>query len=118
MSLQHVMAEAAAELALFAALGFLLFSLDDLLVDLIYFARRAWRSATVYSRFPRSFAGSLARQRKPGLFAILVPAWDEATVIAEIARYEAAGVTDFCAVEFTDDATERSRTRAALGAVR
>ena len=29
-----------------------------------------------------------------------VIAGDEATVIAEIARYEAAGVTDFCAVEF------------------
>jgi F420-dependent oxidoreductase-like protein len=47
-----------------------------------------------------------------------VIAGDEATVIAEIARYEAAGVTDFCAVEFTDDPTERLRTRAMLGAVR
>jgi F420-dependent oxidoreductase-like protein len=47
-----------------------------------------------------------------------VIAGDEAAVIAEIARYEASGVTDFCAVEFSDDATERLRTRAVLGAVR
>lgn len=76
----------AAELALFAGAGFLLFGLNDLAVDLIYFARRAWRSATVYSRFPRSFAGSLPRQQQPGLFAIFVPAWDEATVIAPMLR--------------------------------
>jgi len=37
----------AAELALFAGVGFLLFGLNDLVVDLIYFTRRFWRSATV-----------------------------------------------------------------------
>ena len=76
----------AAELALFAGVGFLLFALNDLAVDLIYFTRRAWRSATVYSRYPRSFASGLARPDPPGLFAVLIPAWDEATVIGPMLR--------------------------------
>ncbi len=64
----------AAELALFAGVGFLLFGIYDLLVDLIYFGRSLWRSATVYSRYPRSFASGFPRDEKPGLFAIFVPA--------------------------------------------
>ena len=48
-----ILTELTAELALFAAAGFLLFAIDDLAVDLIYFARRAWRSLVIYSRFPR-----------------------------------------------------------------
>ncbi|MGH9134463.1 MAG: TIGR03564 family F420-dependent LLM class oxidoreductase [Ilumatobacteraceae bacterium] len=47
-----------------------------------------------------------------------VIAGDEATVSTELARYAAAGVTDFCAVEFTEDPDERSRTRAVLIAAR
>ena len=76
----------AAELALFAGVGFLLFALNDLAVDLIYFGRRLWRSATVYRRFPRSFASGLPRHDRPGLFAIFVPAWDESTVIGPMLR--------------------------------
>lgn len=77
----------AAELALFAGVGFLLFALNDLAVDLIYFVRRAWRSATVYSRFPRAFASDLAaRPGEAGFIAIFVPAWDEAPVIASMLR--------------------------------
>jgi adsorption protein B len=34
-------------LTLFAAVGFLVFALDDLMVDLIYFSRSLWRSLTV-----------------------------------------------------------------------
>jgi len=37
----------AAELALFAAAGFLIFALNDLLVDAIYLARRMWRAWSV-----------------------------------------------------------------------
>lgn len=77
----------AAELALFAGAGFLLFALNDLAVDLIYFARRAWRSATVYRRFPRAFASNLAGPSgEPGFIAIFVPAWDESAVIASMLR--------------------------------
>ncbi|MEO7257225.1 MAG: glycosyl transferase family protein [Sphingomicrobium sp.] len=76
----------AAELALFAGIGFLIFAANDILVDLIYFARRAWRAAVVYSRFPRAYASKLASGGDPGFIAILVPAWDEASVIASMLR--------------------------------
>ena len=77
----------AAELALFAGVGFLLFALNDLAVDLIYFARRAWRSATVYNRYPRAFASDFAATKdEPGFIAVFVPAWDEAAVIASMLR--------------------------------
>lgn len=81
-----IMAEVAAELALFAAVGFFLFAIDDLLVDLVYVLRQVWRSATVYSRFPRAFADRIARPRNAGWMAVFIPAWDEATVIAPMLR--------------------------------
>ena len=40
-----VVAFAAHELALFAAFGFLVFGLDDLLVDLLWIGRTGWRRA-------------------------------------------------------------------------
>jgi adsorption protein B len=76
----------AAELALFAGIGFLIFAANDLAVDLIYFIRRAWRAIAVYSRFPRAFASQLTSSASPGFIAILVPAWDEAAVIASMLR--------------------------------
>ena len=81
-----LLTELTAELALFAAVGFLLFALDDLAVDLIYFARRGWRALSVYSRFPRAFAGTIAPPDRPGWLAVLIPAWDEAAVIAPMLR--------------------------------
>ena len=82
MSPAFLLADVAAELALFAAAGFLLFAIDDLAVDLIYFGRRAWRAITVYSRYPRAFAGSIRMLWKPRFIAVFVPAWDESAVIA------------------------------------
>ena len=76
----------AAELAFFASVGFLLFGLNDLAVDIIYFVRRSWRSLTVYSRFPRAYASTLPEQEKPGLMAIFIPAWDESSVIAAMLK--------------------------------
>lgn len=76
----------AAELALFAGVGFLLFALNDLAVDLIYFARRMWRSLVIYSRFPRAYASTLQSPALPGFIAIFVPAWDESAVIASMLR--------------------------------
>ena len=81
-----ILTELTAELALFAAAGFLLFAIDDLLVDFIYFARHGWREAAVYSRFPRMFAGGLPSPMRPGWMAVLIPAWDEASVIAPMLR--------------------------------
>lgn len=90
MSATFLVTDLASELALFAAVGFLLFAIDDLAVDLIYFARRLWRAATVYSRYPRSFAGSLPAPAHPGRIAVLIPAWDESAVIADMLRHAAA----------------------------
>jgi len=81
-----LLTELTAELALFAAAGFFLFAIDDLAVDAIYFLRRGWRSAAVYSRFPRAFAGTLPAPMRPGWLAVFIPAWDEAAVIAPMLR--------------------------------
>jgi adsorption protein B len=81
-----VLTELTAELALFAAIGFFLFALDDLAVDIIYFLRRGWRAALVYSRFPRMFADRLPAPMRPGRLAVLIPAWDEASVISAMLR--------------------------------
>ena len=80
------MSRAAAELALFAGAGFLLFGVNDLLVDFIYFARRLWRWATIYRRHPAAYASYWVFKEKPGFIAILVPAWDESAVIASMLK--------------------------------
>jgi len=86
MVLAEVLSRVAAELALFAGVGFLLFAINDLLVDVIYFARQVWRAIVVYTRFPRAFASDLPQDAEPGLMAILIPAWDESAVIASMLR--------------------------------
>ncbi len=87
MTFADALTRIAAELALFSAVGFFLFAINDLIVDAIYFARRLWRSATVYSRFPKTFGRTLAeRGEEQKLMAIFVPAWDESTVIASMLR--------------------------------
>ena len=92
-----ILTELTAELALFAAAGFLLFAIDDLAVDLIYFLRRGWRAAMIYSRYPRMFAGDVPPPMRPGWMAVLIPAWDEANVIAPMLRatLERFGTHDF-----------------------
>jgi adsorption protein B len=80
------MSRAAAELALFAGAGFLLFGVNDLLVDFIYFARRLWRWATIYRRHPAAYASYWVFKEKPGFIAIFVPAWDESAVIASMLK--------------------------------
>ena len=86
MSIADTLSRFAAELALFAGAGFLLFAVNDLLVDLIYFGRRLWRGLTVYSRHQRAYASYYVFNKQPGFFAILVPAWDEAAVIASMLK--------------------------------
>ena len=82
MNIAGIMSRIAAELALFAGAGFLLFAINDVLVDVIYFTRRLWRGLTVYTRYPRAFASYFVFRKDPGFRAILVPAWDESAVIA------------------------------------
>jgi adsorption protein B len=86
MAVAEVLSRVAAELALFAGVGFLLFAINDVLVDLIYFARRIWRAIAVYTRYPRAFASELPAAEDPGFLALLVPAWDEASIIASMLR--------------------------------
>ena len=86
MAIAEILSRAAAELALFAGVGFLLFGINDVLVDLIYFARAMWRRVTVYSRNPRFFASQFCFTHKPGFIAMLLPAWDESAVIAPMLR--------------------------------
>jgi len=86
MAFAELLSRAAAELALFAGAGFLLFGLNDLLVDFIFFARRAWRRATIYRRHPPAFASYWVFNKNPGFIAIFVPAWDEAAVIASMLK--------------------------------
>ena len=92
-----LLTEVTEELALFAAAGFLLFAIDDLIVDLIYFIRFGWRALVVYTRFPRTYAGSLSRPARPGWMAVLIPAWDEAAVIGPMLRatLERFGASDY-----------------------
>lgn len=63
------------EVLLFAAFGFLVGGIDDLLVDLVYLARRL----TGFGR--RLRLDLLPSPRTPGRFAVFVPAWDEVGVI-------------------------------------
>ena len=78
------------ELALFAAAGFLLFGIDDLVVDAIYFARTFWRRIVVYTRHAKLTTGTLRAAPAPGGFAVLVPAWDEGEVIGSMLRHALA----------------------------
>jgi adsorption protein B len=69
---------AAREATLFAALWYAVGAVDDLIVDLIYAARRlGGRKAAL---------PALEGDVPPGRIAIFVPAWDEAVVIGEMLR--------------------------------
>jgi bacteriophage N4 adsorption protein B len=71
----------ASELLLFAACGFILFGIDDVLVDLIWLVKRP----------DRALVDTKNLDPIPGTIAIFVPAWDEAEVIgAMLARTNAA----------------------------
>lgn len=69
---------AARETTLFAALWFVVGGLDDLLVDLIYLARRL--------RGGREALPALEGPVPPGRIAVFVPAWDESAVIGRMLR--------------------------------
>ena len=76
---------AAVELSFFAAAGFLLFAIDDLILDACYIARRAWRAVTVYRRHTPADAAILAGPAA-GWMVVFIPAWDEAAVIGDMLR--------------------------------
>jgi adsorption protein B len=106
------------ELALFAGVGFLLFGIDSLIIDLLWMIRAGWRSATVYRRYPRTTMATLKPPRAPGHFAVLIGAWDEAAVIGTtlslaLERWSDANFRIYVATYPNDPATH-----AAIEAVR
>jgi adsorption protein B len=98
-----LLTELAAELALFAAVGYFLFAIDDLLVDAIYFTFCAWR------RVPT--AAEICGKRCNGWIAVFIPAWDEADVIAPmlqstLRRFDHSDYRLFVGFYRNDPATE------------
>ena len=70
------------EAALFAAVGFVLLGMSDLLVDLIWLALRLVRIGRPAPPPPRAV--------RPGRLAVFVPAWDEAAVIGRMLAHAQA----------------------------
>jgi bacteriophage N4 adsorption protein B len=77
------------EAALFAAAGFFLLGLGDLLVDLIWIGLRLKRFGRPGPAFPAA--------AHPGCLAIFLPAWDEAAVIGPMLAHSQAafGAADY-----------------------
>ncbi|MES2137839.1 MAG: glycosyl transferase family protein [Pseudomonadota bacterium] len=82
----EILSRIAAELALFAGVGFFVFAVNDLVVDLIYFTRGFWRALFGRVRLPGACASEFPASDDPGFIAVLIPAWDEAPVIAAMLR--------------------------------
>jgi adsorption protein B len=98
------------ETALFAAFGFLVLGLSDLLVDLIWIGLRLFR---------RQREHALPIAARPGRLAIFVPAWDEAAVIGRMLAHSQAafGEADYrlyvgC---YPNDPATIAAVRAAVG---
>ena len=72
-------------IAITVAVAILISALDDLIIDVVYWVRRAWRATTVYRAHERLDCGALtAPVEKP--LAIMVPAWHETGVIRQMAE--------------------------------
>lgn len=93
MTLEQFVEAIARELALFAAVGFLIGGADELLIDLAW-AARALRRLFVFRKRPRAIVASLPVSASPGRFAVFVPAWDESTVIGPMLRHMLASFGD------------------------
>ena len=85
-TLLRLLAGARYECALFAGVGFLLFGIEAVALDLAWMLRHGWRAATIYRRHPRTTMETLPAPAAPGRFAVLIGAWDEAAVIATTLR--------------------------------
>lgn len=80
------------EVTLFAAAGFLIGGVDDLLIDLVWLVRRLVHGSDA------AVLDELTSPAVPHRFAILVPAWDESAVIGAMLRATLARLDhpDFC----------------------
>ena len=72
------------EAALFAALGFLVLGIGDLIIDFIWIGQESRRR--LFERAPEATAASLTPPSDPGAIAVFVPAWDEGPIVAEMLR--------------------------------
>jgi adsorption protein B len=75
-------------IAIALAILILISGLDDLIVDVVYWLRRAWRAATVYRVHDRLHYRALYEPAEKPL-AIMVPAWHETGVIGQMAELAA-----------------------------
>lgn len=95
MNLGYFVEAAGRELALFAAAGFLVGGIDELLIDLTW-TIRAVRRMFVFRTRERATVDTLP-PAAPGRFAVFIPAWDESAVIGAMLRHLIASFGD-CAV--------------------
>jgi bacteriophage N4 adsorption protein B len=72
-------------IAIGLAVLMLISGIDDLIIDIVYWLRRAWRAATVYRAHDRLHYRALAAPAEKPL-AIMVPAWHETGVIRQMAE--------------------------------
>jgi bacteriophage N4 adsorption protein B len=72
-------------IAIGLAVLMLVSGVDDLIIDIIYWVRRAWRAATVYRAHDRLHHRALSAPAEKPL-AIMVPAWYETGVIRQMAE--------------------------------
>lgn len=111
------------ELLLFAAVGFALGGIDDLLVDIVWIVRRVWRRLTVYSVNPRATVAALPPSRTPGIIAVFIPAWREEAVIGRmlqscLTRWGEENYRLYVGCYANDRATIRAVEQVAEGRVR
>lgn len=76
-------------LILFAALIIMLSGLDDFFIDSYYWIRRIWRKFTIYSKHKPFNVNELYKNTEKPI-AIMVPAWQEKGVIADMAALAAS----------------------------
>jgi bacteriophage N4 adsorption protein B len=77
----------ASELAFFAGFGFLVFAIDELLVDILWLARAGWRKFVVFRVRRIATTATIGPSKTPGRLAIFVPAWDESAVIGDMLAF-------------------------------
>lgn len=75
--------------AVFIAICIFVSSLDDLLIDVVYWVRYTWRHFVIFKRHPFMDAKALyATPEQP--LAIMIPAWKETGVIGNMAQLAAS----------------------------
>lgn len=80
-------------IAIVLAILMLISGIDDLFIDIVYWARRLWRANTVYRKNEHLSYKELYKPEEKAL-AIMVPAWNETGVIGNMASL-AANTLDY-----------------------